>query len=192
MKELKPVDTTVLTGGIMAVNSGSIDKADATRRKFLKICVNTMGAIGTLVLGIPFLDALIKPSLRIKVGRFVDAGPVSVLPEENPRKVFFDERDKDAYIEQTARRDVWAIKHTPENVTIFSPICPHLGCRYNWDPATHHFECPCHGSVWTKEGKVIGGPSPRPLDTLPHRIENGELFVKWERFKIGVRQKIIV
>ncbi len=43
-----------------------------------------------------------------------------------------------------------------------------------------------------KDGKVLGGPSPRPLDTLPHKIQNGVLFVKWERFKIGVRQEIIV
>ncbi len=168
------------------------EKIDPSRRSFLKISTNVIAGFATLILAIPFLDALISPSLRVKVGRFVKAGPVSVLPDDNPHKVFFDEREKDAYIEQTERRDVWAIKHTSSEVTIFSPICPHLGCRYNWLPTEEIFACPCHGSEWTKEGKILRGPTPRPLDTLPHKIEEGDLYVKWERFKLGVPKKIVI
>ena len=30
---------------------------------------------------------------------------------------------------------------------IFSPICPHLGCRYSWIDDQKKFVWPCHGSV---------------------------------------------
>ena len=33
---------------------------------------------------------------------------------------------------------------------------------------------------------------PRPLDTLPTKIEKGELFVEWETFKVGIPEKILV
>ncbi len=41
-----------------------------------------------------------------------------------------------------------------------------------------------------KTGKVIGGPAPRPLDTLPYKIENGELYVQWKLYKAGIPQKL--
>jgi cytochrome b6-f complex iron-sulfur subunit len=28
------------------------------------------------------------------------------------------------------------------------------------------FQCPCHGSKYNREGKVIAGPAPRPLPWL--------------------------
>ena len=34
------------------------------------------------------------------------------------------------------------------------------------------------------------GPAPRPLDTLPEKVENGELWVEWERFKLGIHEKV--
>jgi Rieske Fe-S protein len=39
---------------------------------------------------------------------------------------------------------------------------------------------------------VISGPAPRPLDTLSHKIENGKLYVEWERFRVGVSGKVRV
>ncbi len=168
------------------------EQVDPARRSFLIKSTNVIAGFATLILAIPFLDALVGPALRIKIGKFVDAGPISSLGNDTPQKVYFDERDRDAYIEQTERRDVWAIKHSENDVTVFSPICPHLGCRYNWHPESQHFVCPCHGSVFAKDGKVIHGPAPRSLDTLPQKIENGELYVRWERFKLGTPKKIVV
>ena len=49
-------------------------------------------------------------------------------------------------------------------VTAYSPICPHLGCHYyDWNPQSKTFVCPCHGSVYSIHGKILGGPAPRPL-----------------------------
>jgi cytochrome b6-f complex iron-sulfur subunit len=45
-------------------------------------------------------------------------------------------------------------------------ICPHLGCRYDWQTSAGRFECPCHGSTFAKDGKSVGGPATRNLDRM--------------------------
>ena len=54
-----------------------------------------------------------------------------------------------------------------------SKRCTHLGCSVPWDEKKKQFVCPCHGSSFSLSGDVLTGPAPRPLDTLPLRIENG-------------------
>jgi cytochrome b6-f complex iron-sulfur subunit len=52
---------------------------------------------------------------------------------------------------------------------VVSAICTHLGCSYKpFQGATSEFnqvhaQCPCHGTVFARDGRVIGGPAPRPL-----------------------------
>jgi len=65
-----------------------------------------------------------------------------------------------------------------------------LNCRYTF--VDNEFKCPCHGSVFNESGKCIGGPSPRALDTLPYKIENGELYVQWRLYKAGTPEKVEV
>lgn len=37
--------------------------------------------------------------------------------------------------------------------------CPHLGCALKWNPQEHSWDCPCHGSRFTAEGKLIDNPA---------------------------------
>ena len=41
--------------------------------------------------------------------------------------------------------------------------CTHLGCLAAWDLPTKRFACPCHGSQYDPEGRVLRGPAPRAL-----------------------------
>ena len=40
-----------------------------------------------------------------------------------------------------------------------APRCPHLGCTLSWNPDEQSWDCPCHGSRFTQEGKLIDGPA---------------------------------
>jgi menaquinol-cytochrome c reductase iron-sulfur subunit len=170
--------------------SGS-DQNEAGRRSFLKTIVGFMGVMGSLILCVPLIGSLVGPMLQKQSRQYAKVGNIDSMPTGQPQDVTFPEQVTDAYIHRTAYRDVWIIKHSATDLTVFSPICTHLGCRFNWNPDSRHFECPCHGSVYAIDGKVLAGPAPRPLDTLPFRLDKGELYVIWERFRVGISQKIL-
>lgn len=55
--------------------------------------------------------------------------------------------------------------------------CTHLGCTVPWREDENQFHCPCHSSLFNREGEVIGGPAPRPLDIFPIEIVDGQVIV---------------
>ena len=44
-------------------------------------------------------------------------------------------------------------------ITPTAPRCPHLGCALKYNPQEHSWDCSCHGSRFTKDGKVIDNPA---------------------------------
>jgi glycine/D-amino acid oxidase-like deaminating enzyme/nitrite reductase/ring-hydroxylating ferredoxin subunit len=44
-------------------------------------------------------------------------------------------------------------------VHVLSPVCRHLWCYVEWNEAERTWDCPCHGSRYTGDGRVIQGPS---------------------------------
>ena len=45
------------------------------------------------------------------------------------------------------------------------PRCPHLGCALRWNKEEHSWDCPCHGSRFDKNGKVLNNPA---TDDMQH------------------------
>ena len=39
------------------------------------------------------------------------------------------------------------------------PRCPHMGCALKYNPAEHSWDCSCHGSRFTTNGKLINNPA---------------------------------
>lgn len=175
----------------MHANEGKTATFLDTRRGFLKFAIGVLSALGGLVLGIPYIRTILSSSHPGRLN-WIKVGPVASLPVEQPVNLRFAMRSQDAYLHGEVSRSIWVIKDRTGSLTVFSPICPHLGCHYTWNKDTHDFECPCHGSVFTLKGTVVGGPAPRPLDTLPHKVENGTLLVEWEEFKVGIHEKVRV
>lgn len=75
-----------------------------------------------------------------------------------------------------------------------SAVCTHLGCTVRAEAlpqpetvevggaqlrVTHRFACPCHGSKYTGDGKVVSGPAPRPLSWFHLSVspDDGQLVV---------------
>lgn len=50
-----------------------------------------------------------------------------------------------------------------------SPICTHLGCEVR--PTRFGFRCPCHGSAYDHNGRVVNGPANEPLSVYPVTVE---------------------
>ncbi len=79
-----------------------------------------------------------------------------------------------------------------------SAVCTHLGCTVRAEAlsqpqtmqvggapmrVTHRFACPCHGSKYSGDGQVTGGPAPRPLAwyRLTVSADDGQLVVDLAR-----------
>lgn len=43
------------------------------------------------------------------------------------------------------------------------PNCTHLGCELSWNNLDKTWDCPCHGSRYSFDGKLIYGPSCKNL-----------------------------
>ena len=39
------------------------------------------------------------------------------------------------------------------------PRCPHLGCALKWNPQEHSWDCPCHGSRFREDGRLLDNPA---------------------------------
>lgn len=167
------------------------EQAATTRRSFLKVAIAVLASLNALILGIPFVKTMLSSALRKKADWSRVAG-INSLPEGQPVELKFLATAEDAYQRTNILNSVWVVKHSAEELTVFSPICPHLGCHFLWNGKLERFACPCHASVFSVDGKVLYGPAPRSLDTLPYKVESGVLFVRYERFEVGVPQKVQV
>jgi glycine/D-amino acid oxidase-like deaminating enzyme/nitrite reductase/ring-hydroxylating ferredoxin subunit len=52
-------------------------------------------------------------------------------------------------------------------VVAVSPICTHLGCQVRFNAAERSWDCPCHGSRFAPDGRILQGPAVRDLERKP-------------------------
>ena len=60
-------------------------------------------------------------------------------------------------------QSVAAYRNQNGAVTLKSATCTHMGCLVGWNGAEHTWDCPCHGSRFSVDGEVLGGPAESPL-----------------------------
>lgn len=63
---------------------------------------------------------------------------------------------------RTILRPQLAVNACEAVVNLLTPTtkrCPHLGCALKWNRAEHTWDCPCHGSRFTEDGKLIDNPA---------------------------------
>jgi len=59
---------------------------------------------------------------------------------------------------------------TKNLLTPGGPRCSHMGCKLQWNPVDNSWDCPCHGSRFGEEGKVINNPAKKNINP-PNRNE---------------------
>jgi cytochrome b6-f complex iron-sulfur subunit len=111
-------------------------------------------SVGAIKAFIP--KVLYEPPSRFKIGK----------PEKFPEGITFIPEYK-LYVFREGN-----------NFHVISALCTHLYCVVDWKPDQDEFYCSCHGSVFSKDGKNLTGPAPRPLPWHPLSLApDGSLVV---------------
>lgn len=87
-----------------------------------------------------------KEFLKYIPGTFSDSDFAAIAPGEG--KVL--ERDEGK---------VAVYKDESGKITACSAVCPHMACIVNWNNAEQTWDCPCHASRFSPDGKLLEGPS---------------------------------
>ena len=56
---------------------------------------------------------------------------------------------------------LFVVRQNESTYVTLSAVCTHRGCTV--EAKTDRFECPCHGSRYSRLGDVLKGPAERPL-----------------------------
>jgi glycine/D-amino acid oxidase-like deaminating enzyme/nitrite reductase/ring-hydroxylating ferredoxin subunit len=129
--------------------------------------------LADLILGRPNTWAKLFNAKRLKP---VASAPLFVKENASVAKHFFRDRlnrgdpaDIDALAPGEGKlvrvngRKTAAYRDEHGRLHTSSPICTHLGCHVSWNPAERTWDCPCHGSRFSGEGRVVQGPATRDL-----------------------------
>ena len=70
----------------------------------------------------------------------------------------------DAAVVGIGKDQVAAYRDESGTLHSVSAVCTHLGCIVNWNGAEKTWDCPCHGSRFDFEGRVLHGPAVEDLE----------------------------
>lgn len=64
-------------------------------------------------------------------------------------------------------KGIWARMRNGKGGAEKIPVCSHMGCRLEWNPEEESWDCPCHGSRFGRDGKLLDDPAQTGLSKNP-------------------------
>jgi menaquinol-cytochrome c reductase iron-sulfur subunit len=150
---------------------------DQTRRTFYVSAINMLGALMAAAVALP---AALYLAIRPKTAddsNWIELTDVSQLKLNTPLEVLYERKRVDGWQKVTEKSSAWVVKTEDHNVVAYMPACTHLACPYHWENKVNKFVCPCHGSDFSLDGKVLMGPASRPLDRFLTKVEGGRVMI---------------
>jgi Rieske Fe-S protein len=74
--------------------------------------------------------------------------------------------------------DVLLIRDSEKTVLAFNAHCTHKACIVKYIEKDKRIECPCHGSQYDLNGKVLKGPAPRSLQSHSVEFDGNQIIVE--------------
>jgi menaquinol-cytochrome c reductase iron-sulfur subunit len=148
------------------------------RRDFMKAAIAGIGGVISAAIGLPAIAYIVGPALKQGIDTWIRLGSVSKVELNNPTLFKTTIETQTGWINSQEEFSAYILTENGQDFIAMSNICTHLGCRVRWIPDQEGFYCPCHNGVFAKDGSVVSGPPPRPLDRFESKVEDGILFVK--------------
>jgi len=147
------------------------------RRTVLVRFIQSIHALMAATLAFVVGGAVVAPSFTRRQSSWLPAAELSGLEDGTPKPIALRIARSDGATEVIDRRMIYLVRDG-DSVRALDSTCTHLGCRTRFNPESRRIECPCHGGIYDAAGRVIGGPPPSPLQTLPTRIDHDRVFVE--------------
>ncbi|HSO14220.1 MAG TPA: Rieske (2Fe-2S) protein [Anaerolineales bacterium] len=153
-------------------------KGKLDRRDFMKATIAAIGGIIGAAIGIPAIPYIIGPAQKQEDTAWIRLGAVSKVELNVPTLFKMTLETQTGWVSSEEEFSVYVLTENGQDFSVMSNVCTHLGCRVRWIPEQGEFFCPCHNGVFAKDGSVVSGPPPRPLDRFEYKVEDGAIFVK--------------
>ena len=157
---------------------GATARKQRTRREMLTLLSAGLGGLGAVIIGVPIVGALLAPLLRPQPGEWRDVGAPDSFKVGETTIVNFLDSSPLSWAGPAANTAAWLRRIDAQTFEAFAINCTHLGCPVRWIQTASLFMCPCHGGVFSQDGKVAAGPPLKPLSTYPVRVQNGQVQIQ--------------
>ncbi len=164
------------------------EEIQVSRRQFFNRSIITTMAISLGAFGaaaISFLYAKSAGGFGGKVDAGISLAGAQAYWDANKAPYYVPEAR--TYLQPYPVQDVPKAKKVPEYALVIPDMeqgivalyqkCVHLGCRVPWCQTSQWFECPCHGSKYSRVGEKKGGPAPRGLDRFVITIAGSKMTI---------------
>jgi Rieske Fe-S protein len=147
-----------------------------SRRRFIRVVLGAISGAIAGILGVPLAGFFSLPALRKREFNWAEAGPVDQFKPSEIQFVVLKPLKRPVWPEEAPKMGVFVSRKADGSFEIFHNHCTHVGCPINWNPGAQRFFCPCHGGVFDRDGRVLAGPPPRPLDHHEWKVDKGVLY----------------
>ena len=148
------------------------------RRDFMKTAILGIGGIIGTAIGIPAVAYIIGPAQKTNEGGWIRLGAVSKVEMNTPTLFKTIIQNQTGWVSEEEEVSAYVLTENGRDFTVMSNVCTQLGCRVRWIDNQDRFFCPCHNAAFARDGQVLDGPPPRPLDQFESKVEDGILYVK--------------
>jgi menaquinol-cytochrome c reductase iron-sulfur subunit len=138
-----------------------------SRRDFIKLMTGVIGGVIGVGLGAPTIAYLLQPALRKEEAEaWIPIGKLENMPVGSPTPFQFTRTKVNGWERTATSYGGFVLRRSedPQDILILSSRCTHLSCRVNWNAEAGIYSCPCHDAKFSREGAVLDGPPPAPLD----------------------------
>lgn len=137
------------------------------RRDFIKGTAAVIGGLITAAIGLPTIAYLIDPALKESAEEaWIPVGRLEDMPVGRPAPFSFTRVQVNGWERTATSHGGFVLRKSddPADLLILNSTCTHLACTVNWSENDQVYLCPCHDASFSRDGEVIDGPPPRPLD----------------------------
>lgn len=141
------------------------DPESGARRSVIRLLLGSGFGASILSFLYPALKFMNPPAIAESSVNQVSGGKVTDLKPNSARVFRFGSRP--ALLVRTASGEFRA----------FTAVCTHLNCTVQYNDQSRQIWCACHNGQFDLNGKVVGGPPPKPLEQFAVHLQGEEVIV---------------